>query len=44
MNKQCNTQGSTKSLQRSYSTKSMDIDTDYIVTNFNLEDINNCNI
>ena len=31
MNKWCNAQGSTKSLQRSYSVESMDCDTDHIV-------------
>ena len=39
MNKQCNAQGSTRSLQRSYSIESMDRDKDSIVGNFNLEDI-----
>ena len=41
MNKQCNAQGSTKSLQRSYSIEGMDSDTDRIVINVNLEDIIN---
>ena len=41
MNKQCNAQGSTKSLQRSYSIESMDSDTDRIVANFKLVDIIN---
>ena len=39
MNKQCNAQGLTKSLQRSYNIESMNSDTDYVVTNLNLEDI-----
>ena len=34
MNNQCNTQESTKSLQRSYSVESMDSDTDRIVASF----------
>ena len=37
MNKQCNAQRSTKSLQRFYCMESMDRDTDNIVANFNLE-------
>ena len=41
MNKQSNAQGSTKSLQRSYSIESMDSDTDCIVANLDLEDIIN---
>ena len=36
---QCNAQGSTKSLQRSYSVESMDSDTDCIVASLNLEGI-----
>ena len=36
-NKLCNTQGSTKFLQRTYSMESMDCDTDCIVANFNRE-------
>ena len=40
-NKQCNAQGLTKSLQRSFSIESMDSDTDRIVANLNLEDIIN---
>ena len=43
MNGQCNAQGLTRSLQRSYSVKSMDSDTDRIVANLNLEEINNYN-
>ena len=44
MNKYFNAQGSTKSLQRSYSIESMDSDTDCIVASLNLEGItNNCN-
>ena len=43
MNKQSNAQGSTKSLQRSYSIESMDSDTDRIVSSLDLEGItNNC--
>ena len=43
MNKQSNAQGSTKSLQRSYSIESMDSDTDCIVSSLDLEGItNNC--
>ena len=41
MNKQSNAQGSTKSLQRSYSIESMDSDTDCIVASFDLEGITN---
>ena len=41
MNKQCNAQGSTKSLQRFYNIESKDSNTDHIATNFNLEDIIN---
>ena len=41
MNKQCNAQGLTKSLQRSYSIESMDSDTNCIIANLNLEDIIN---
>ena len=41
MNKQCNAQGSTKSLQRSYSVESMDSDTDCIVASLDLEGITN---
>ena len=41
MNKQCNTQGSTKSLQRSYSIERMDCDTDHTIAHLNLEDITN---
>ena len=39
MNKQSNAQGSTKSIQRSYSIESMDSDTDRIVACLNLEGI-----
>ena len=39
MNKQSNAQGSTKSLQRSYSIESMDSDTDCIVAGLDLEGI-----
>ena len=39
--KQCNAQGSTKPLQRTYSIKSMDCDTDNIVASLNLEEIIN---
>ena len=38
INKQCNVQGSTKSLNKSCSVESMDIGTDHIITNVNLED------
>ena len=41
MYKQCNAQGLTKYLQRSYSIESMDSDTESIVANLNLEDITN---
>ncbi len=41
MNKQSNAQGSTKSLQRSYSIESMDSDTDHIVASLDLEGITN---
>ena len=41
MNKQCNAQGLTKSLQRTYSIESMDSDSDCKVANLNLEDIIN---
>ena len=41
MNKQCNAEGSTKSLQRSYSIESMDCDTDGIVASLDLEGITN---
>ena len=41
INKQCNAHGSTKPLQRSYCTESIDSDTDYIVANLNLEEIIN---
>ena len=41
MNKQCNAQGSTKSLQRSYRIESMDSDADPIVANLNIEKKNN---
>ena len=41
MNKQCNAQGSTKSLQRSYSIKSIDSDSDHIVASLHQEDIIN---
>ena len=45
MNKQCNVQGSTKSLQRSLSIKNMDSDSNHLVANLNLEDIiNNYNM
>ena len=44
MNKQCNAQGLTKLLQRSYSIESIDSDTDCIVSSLNLEElINNYN-
>ena len=43
MNKQCNAQGSTKSLLRSYSIESMDSDTDCIVADLGLEGTNNYN-
>ena len=39
--KQCNAQGSTKSLQRTYSIESMDSDTDCVVTSLNFEEIIN---
>ena len=41
--KQCNTQGLTKLLQRTYSIESMNSDTDCIVASFNLEEIINSN-
>ena len=41
MNKQCNDQGLTKPLQRTYSIESMDSDTDHIVATLNLEEITN---
>ena len=41
MNEQSNAQGSTKSLQRSYSTESMDSDTDHIVASLDLKGITN---
>ena len=41
INKQSNTQESTKSLQRSCSTESMDSNTDCVVVSFNLEGITN---
>ena len=40
MNKQCNAQGSTKSLQRSYSVESMDNDTDRIVASLETNELN----
>ena len=40
-NKQCNAQGSTKSLQRTYNIEIMDSDTDHIFANLNLEEIIN---
>ena len=40
-NKQCNAQGLTKSLQRSYCIESMDSDTDHVVANLNLKDMTN---
>ena len=39
MNKQYNAQKSTKSLNRSYSIESMDIETNKIIADLNLEDI-----
>ena len=39
--KQCNAQGSTKLLQRTYSLESIDSDTDRIVVSLNLEEIIN---
>ena len=39
MNKQCNAQGSTKFLQRSYSIESVDSDTDHVVASLNLEEM-----
>ena len=39
--KQCNAQGSTKPLQRTYITESMESDTDHIVASLNLEEIIN---
>ena len=41
MNKRCPAQGSTKSLQRSYSVESMDSNTDFIVASPNQEGITN---
>ena len=41
INKRCKAQGSTKSQNRSNSIETMDIDTDLIVTNLNVEDILN---
>ena len=41
MNKQCNAQRATKSLQRSYCVESMDCDTDRIVASLDLESITN---
>ena len=41
MNKRCNAQGSTKSLQRSYNVEIMDSDTDHIVASLDLEGITN---
>ena len=41
IDKKSNAQGSTKSLQRSYSIERMDSDTDYIVANLDLEGITN---
>ena len=41
IDKQSNAQGSTKSLQRSYSIESMDSDTDRIVASLDLEGITN---
>ena len=43
INKQCNAQGSTKHLQRTYSIESMDNDTDCVVASLNLEVLNNYN-
>ena len=37
--KQCNSQESTKTLNRSYRVESMDIETDNIIENLNLVDI-----
>ena len=39
MNKWCNAQGSTKSLNKSYSAESIDIETDNTTVNLNLADI-----
>ena len=39
INYQCNSQQSTKSLNKFYREESMDIETNKIITNFNLEDI-----
>ena len=39
MKKQCHAQGSTKSLQRSYSIKSMESDTKHVVASLNLKEI-----
>ena len=41
IDKQSNAQGSTKSLQRSYSIESMDSNTDHIVASLDLEGITN---
>ena len=41
MDKQCDTQGSTKFLQRSYRTGNMNSNTDRVVANLNQEDIIN---
>ena len=41
VNKYCNAQGSTRSLQRSYTVESMDSDTDHIVVSLDLEGITN---
>ena len=41
INKQCNAQESTKSLQNSYSVESMDSDTEHIVASLDLEGIKN---
>ena len=39
MNKKCNAQGSTKSLQRSYFIESMNCDTDCTIASLNVADI-----
>ena len=41
IDKQSNAQGTSKSLQKSYSIESMDCDTDHIVASLNLEGITN---
>ena len=39
MNKQCQAQGSTKSLNRSYGVESVDTETDDVIANLNRNDI-----